>query len=498
MRTIDRRLAIAAVLGLGLLALLAGLPERSLNTDEVFLPLAARHGDLLGAVTADIHPPAYALLVGAVTAADLPEPFWRLLSALFWLATAYLTYRLGLMLDREKTGVLAMTLLVASPLGFQAGRLVRSYASAALLGAVIFCLVAAHLRKPSRGRALALGVVLALGCYTFYYHLYLLAAIGVLGLCLLRRGHAAGRGIIGAALLAGLLFAPWLPELFGRFGELGGGWVQWSASPLRIVRRVGQIVAAVGGLGGMEPALRAVLPAVAGALATLISLTLALVGTLILWRSTIARVLVGLTALTIGFALGAHYLVGAFVGLPYFLVLAPPLALVVAAPFAVNRARFAIGVVFALVLAVNLLAWPTAARQGDEPLRPASEWIDAHLGDDGLVLGVAWFAVDGYRYYGAGREAVGVPYDLRPGAPVRRVQDGLVAPDDLRRLEKRLVGAGRVALLLTHTTWRGQDRGERAVQDTLRAAGFVRIREQAWPRLISSPTVRAEIWKQAG
>ncbi|MDP8223043.1 MAG: glycosyltransferase family 39 protein [Candidatus Lernaella stagnicola] len=491
-----RRWTVALLLAAGLAVYLSSLPGLSLNTDEVYLPLAARDGHLLAATTVDVHPPTFALLVGLAVRAGLPEAGWRLFSVLAWLATAFLAYVIGRRLAGDLAGILGAALLITSPMGFQLARLVRSYALAALLGAAVIALLLSLMERPDRRRAVALGVVLALGCYTFYYHVFLLAAVGLLGVWLYVRGDAAGRSVTGAALLAGLLFAPWLPVLWAQAGGLGGGWVQWSASPERLARRGGQIFLNAGGLGGVEPALRVLWPTLAGIAATLLAWGLAAWGAWTLRGSRPARALLLVTGIVVIAALAAHLLFGVFIGFHYFVVIAAPLALLAVAPFAAWRPRFAAGVLFALILGLNVLALPEAARQGREPLRQAAQWIDSESAPGDLVLGVAWFAADGYRWYGQGLETVGIPNDLRPGGESHRAGASLTDECDLPALRRRLAGHRRVALLLSHERWRNLDRGVEPTIRVLREAGFVPRSEKAWPTFAAAPTVRAQIWSR--
>lgn len=503
----DRRLALWTAVALvlfGLLLLLPNAQDRELNSDEVYLALPARDGGQWAALTTDVHPPLYPVLLRAMILLGLPELGWRIISLLLWLGTAWLIFYLGRLLGSGETGLLAMALTVASPLAYSVAVLVRSYALACFLAAATLALTLQVLRRPSRARLAALAVTAALGCYTFYYNVYLLAALFLVGLLLWSRRLPAGRALTGSALAAGLLFAPWLLVLFRQAGGATGGWLVWSAAPVRLFRRVGQILLDAGGAGGLEPAVRAVAPSAAGLFAALAAYSLVGWGLFRLARRTPAHAsrrlalwtLMSIVGLTILLALLAHFTVGSFVSLHYFLVPAVVLALPLAAPFALSPRRFLAGLAFGLLLGVNLLALPYSAQEGRESSRRAAEWLDGHLAVDSPILGVAWFAVDGYRFYGQGRESLAVPFDLRGEKNPTRAQAGLTEEKDLTELRRRLRGKREVGLLLSHTKWRDEDRGAVAVMSTLIDLDFRPATEETWPWADEHPAIRAQVWRR--
>jgi len=499
----DRRLAswTAAALALfGLLLLLPNAQDRELNSDEVYLALPARDGGQWAALTTDVHPPLYPLLLTGMTRLGLPEIAWRIVSLLFWLGAGVLIFFLGRLLGSDETGLLAMTLTVVSPLAFSVAVMVRSYSLACFLAAATLALTLLVLRRPSRARLAALAVTAALGCYTFYYNVYLVAALFLVGLVFWGRRHPAGRPLVGAALAAGLAFAPWLLVLFRQVGNATGGWIVWSPSPIRLFRRVGQILLDAGGAGGLEPAVRAVAPGAAGLLAALAAYLLVGWGLCRLARRETGRealwTLAAIIGLTIALALVAHFTAGSFVSLHYFLIPGAALSLPLAAPFALSSRRFLAGIAFGLLLGVNLIALPPAAREGREPSRRAAEWMDAHLDADSPVLGVAWFAVDGYRFYGRGNPTIAIPFDLRGEVHPVRAQAGLTGPADLAALRGRLRDAPEVGLLLSHAEWRDEDRGAAAVASTLIDLEFRLAAEDSWPLFTEKPAIRAQVWRR--
>jgi len=51
-------------------------------------------------------------------------------------------------------------------------------------------------------------------------------------------------------------------------------------------------------------------------------------------------------------------------------------------------------------------------------------------------------------------------------------------------------------LILSHTKWRDEDRGEPLLRWALYAEGFIPEKSKDWALLTETPTVRAEIWRR--
>lgn len=500
-RASARMLWVPAILILGLVLQIVGLHDRCLNTDEVFTALLARSGDYR-ALAADVHPPLYPALLALLIRAGVPEIGWRFLSALWWLGAALGAYFLGRRLAGERVGLIALALLATSPQGLLVGSLVRSYALAACLGSWILYLVVRVFEEPTRRRMLGLTVLAALGGYTFYYFFSLIAAIAV-GSILFRRTRRPGATALGKAMMAavGLLIPGLALAYFQARAGLGQGWEIWSPAPDRLIRRVAQILAAAGGADGIDPAIRAIGPAIAGAAATAAVYLLFAVGVWRLRRETerapAAMLLVAVIGGTIALALTAHFALGSFIAIHYFAILSGGVAVVLAAAFAPARRQWAVGLALAVVVA-NLFGAPVAWREGREDLCAASRWIDGRLGEAGVVLGVAWFAVDGYRWYGRGRPSLGVPDDVRPPAATAmvRARPGIAGEKDMAALLPRLTNCRAAALLLTHTGWRGVDRGAALVAQTLRQAGFAAVEDRSWPPGDEPAPVRVVLYRR--
>jgi hypothetical protein len=473
----------------------------SLNTDEVYYALRARDGGLGEAVLADVHPPLYPLALGALVRLGVPEAGWRLFSVACWLATGWFGYCLARRCG-ERLGLSVLTLIVFAPQAFVLSSMVRSYALAACLAAATLLLAVRLLVSPVARRAIGLAVVAALGAHTFYYNAYLLVGLLAAALWLRARAHPAAKHLAVAAGLAALSLVPWLWFAGAQFHTAGGGWIKWAASPLPVARRVTQLLAAAGGVGGIEPWLRLVLKNWTGEIVTAGLVLWVAWG---LWRgmrqtdetARTAWTVMGIVGtVTIAVAFASHWFFGVFIAVHYFVILTSLAATLFAAPFALARSRWALAALLLLV-AANLGEFKHGPR-ATEPVKSAVAWLDERLGAHDLVLGVAWFVVDGYRFYGRGRLAAGVPADLRPAPFGPRVQPGVMDAADLPALHTLLAAHRRVGLLLSHTTWQNtEDRGEALVKRALDQAGFVEVERQAWPIVVAA-NVRAEIWQKPG
>ncbi len=179
----------------------------------------------------DIHPPGYYLLLaGWRVLTGESEMALRLLSAFASVITVALAFALGRRLYGDPAGIAAGAITALHSFSLYYAGEMRMYALLALWVVLSFWSLVRLIDRPTRGRALALGLVTAAGLYTQYaYPLFMLAQGAVCLLCLLyaRRERAALRILIlyaAANLLAIALFAPWLPTALAQI-------TSWSAIP---------------------------------------------------------------------------------------------------------------------------------------------------------------------------------------------------------------------------------------------------------------------------
>ncbi|HLE29621.1 MAG TPA: glycosyltransferase family 39 protein [Anaerolineales bacterium] len=202
-------------------------------------------GDILRAAAADIHPPAYYLMLKAWAAfAGESELALRGFSALTGVLLVALLYRLGREYFDAPAGIAAALLSAFNPFLVYYGQEARMYSLLAALSAASFLLFSVWLRStrppPStsygtrnpqyapRPTSLGFGrldlgfaycLLSALGLYTHYAFPFVLAAQNLAalgGLLAHRRGDwrkRLGRWI-GLQLVTFLLFIPWLPAAY--------------------------------------------------------------------------------------------------------------------------------------------------------------------------------------------------------------------------------------------------------------------------------------------
>lgn len=215
--------ALALTLTLALAAALRfyALPRQSFWADEGnSVALATRPAAaILAAAAADIHPPAYYLLLklwGGLF--GLGESGARSFSALVGVLLVGALGLLGRRLGGARVGALAALLAAVHPFLIYYSQEARMYELLALC-AVVAALALAELLPPRpfspRGIALYAGAAL-LGLYTHYaFPLHLIALnlffFWAAGAADRARLRARLRGWIGLNLAAALLFLPWLP-----------------------------------------------------------------------------------------------------------------------------------------------------------------------------------------------------------------------------------------------------------------------------------------------
>jgi hypothetical protein len=192
---------------------LYGLGAESLWTDEIAAVLVGRRSLLEVLVSIgvqDVNPPLFYLLMHFWTALGEPEWWLRLLPALCGLAAVALTWRLGRRLAGPTVGLLAALFTALSPLSVYLSRELRYHTLATMLALAAWLIFVRRLDDPRAGRRRWLIALLALGLYTHYYFLFVLAVAAVWWWSENEdRPVPARRSLapLGAALL---IFLPWL------------------------------------------------------------------------------------------------------------------------------------------------------------------------------------------------------------------------------------------------------------------------------------------------
>ncbi len=213
---------------------LINLGGRTLWYDEAFAVLfaekglsAMREGTLTTAEgsAADVHPLLYyGLLHGWMRAAGQSVVAVRLLSVLLGLLTVAFVCRLAHDWFGERTARAAGAIVAVAPFHVQYSQETRMYA---LLALTLIASTWACWRGWSRNRAgwwLLLGVLAGVSMYTQQLAAFYLLALGLLPLLYHDRRRMVS--MVGAGLVALVIYLPWLVHLPAQMGKLRQYWVE--------------------------------------------------------------------------------------------------------------------------------------------------------------------------------------------------------------------------------------------------------------------------------
>jgi uncharacterized membrane protein len=212
---------------------LIALSSRTLWYDEAFAVLFSRAGlsrMIYGTLTpingaaADVHPLLYYSLLN-VWMSILGENVIaiRLFSIVIGMLTIPLVFGLTRDLFDLRTGLVAALVVAIMPFHVQYSQEVRMYA---LLGLLLIAVTWCFVRGSRTGHAgywIAFGVLAALSMYTQQLAAFYLLAIGLIPF--VRRDRANIIRMILGALLALILYAPWLLSLPSQLSKIGSYWI---------------------------------------------------------------------------------------------------------------------------------------------------------------------------------------------------------------------------------------------------------------------------------
>jgi hypothetical protein len=245
---VDRLLL--AVVALAVLAgvVLRFLPRSGLWLDEALsaniasLPLA----DLPDALRRDGHPPLFYVLLHVWQSLGGDGDGWlRAMSGVISVLTLPLMYLAGRRigertgsgpggLGAQRAGLIALAVTAVMPFGIRYGAEARMYALVIALVAGGYLLVDDLLTARHRGRArvavtVGAALVAAALLWTHYWSMWLLAAVGLLALWRAWREPDADRRhgarlLIGALVVGGVLFLPWVSALLYQSAHTGTPW----------------------------------------------------------------------------------------------------------------------------------------------------------------------------------------------------------------------------------------------------------------------------------
>lgn len=224
--------------------------DEALSVNIASLPV----GEIPDALRQDGHPPAYYLILhhwmevfGSSNASA------RALSGVWGLLFLPLMWVAGRRLAGERVAWCAVALAASSPYAIRYATEVRMYSMVAVLALAGWLLAGDALRRPAWWRLTGLALLAALGLWTHYWTLWLLggaaAALLVRWWRLRDADDAAGQvatvKVLGALVVGGVLFLPWVPTLLYQGEHTGTPW----ARPMRPTEIVAHTVGAFGGGG---------------------------------------------------------------------------------------------------------------------------------------------------------------------------------------------------------------------------------------------------------
>lgn len=211
-------LAVAAVIGLAVLARLEHLGTRTLWGDEGFTLDLARRGflDLLTHLRGtDAHPLGYYLMLSYwIRAVGEDLAMMRALSAIFGVTAVVLAWWLGRRLFSPAVGVGAAALVALNPFQIFASNELRMYMPLEFLALASTLILWRARSARGYGWWVAYGVSLAAMAYVSYYA-FLLIPAHLVWISLHEKPREALRRIGVSLGTAAVLYAPWVPYVSG-------------------------------------------------------------------------------------------------------------------------------------------------------------------------------------------------------------------------------------------------------------------------------------------
>ncbi|KLR60956.1 Dolichyl-phosphate-mannose-protein mannosyltransferase [Actinobacteria bacterium IMCC26207] len=233
---------IAVLIGIGLrFAPRSGMwLDEALSSNIAQLPLA----EIPSALRRDGHPPLFYVLLHVWTSVGGNSDWWiRAFSGVISVLTLPLMYSAGRRLAQrrgagplgaQRTGLIALAVTAVLPFGIRYGAEARMYALVMALSAAGYLLVDALLTARFSGTRrwlsfLGAALIASALLWTHYWSLWLLGAVGLVAIFQAWRassheGKVGARLLIGALLLGGLSFVPWLPTLLYQSAHTGTPW----------------------------------------------------------------------------------------------------------------------------------------------------------------------------------------------------------------------------------------------------------------------------------
>ena len=220
-------IAVAAVLAVGLVFFF--WTRSDLWLDEALSVDIARvpFGHLQSALRHDGAPPLYYALLHLWTVL-LGTGDWavRSLSGIFMVGAAVALWFVGRRIAGRTGAWTAVLVIAANPYAVRYATETRMYAVEIFLVSWGILAFRRALESPRPIRLVTFGAIVACLLYTQYWALYLLLVVAVLLVGLTWHGEYrdAARWMLGAMIIAGLAFIPWLPTFLSQRAHTGTPW----------------------------------------------------------------------------------------------------------------------------------------------------------------------------------------------------------------------------------------------------------------------------------
>jgi mannosyltransferase len=240
----SRDAAPVEVLVVGVVALVVGTVLRFVTTSSLWLDEALTVniaempvGDVWDWLRHDGHPPLYyVLLHGWIELFGSGDVAVRALSGVFGLLTFPLAWLAGRRLGGPLLGWLTVVVVALSPFAVRYSNEARMYSLVMLLSFAGYLLLDDVLRRGRDDWLRLAGIALVAGAllWTHYWAIWLLGAAGLMVLWQAWRAdeaseRSAALRCIGALVVGGVLFLPWVPSMLYQSAHTGTPW----ADPMR-------------------------------------------------------------------------------------------------------------------------------------------------------------------------------------------------------------------------------------------------------------------------
>jgi hypothetical protein len=380
---------------LALATRLYGLDRKSVWFDEAITYLDAHEPwpRLLEAIRADVHPPLNYVLFHLWPLTDAGDFWLRLPAALLGALAALIAWAWARRVGTPLQALLTGAFVALAPLQIDLAQEARMYGLLLALTATSLWLLDRVLVCPTRLGLAGYALACALLLYTHYYAAFLLAAQSLAALLLLSGAYARGaRLAVGALIVAGIAFLPWLPVMVEQARGIQGDY--WIAPPTLTTLWVTfrELAAHTPPDAQFPLLLRA---------AYVVQATLILLGAVLAVRMPRQRVAVLLGAVPLGLAFGISLLVAPVYAVRYISPLGLAFGFLLARGATALPKPYAIGSAVVALAPVLLSVGPLYTDPGYSraDLRAAAAAVSAERQPNDVVLHLGAFTATPFDYY---------------------------------------------------------------------------------------------------